>query len=199
MKNKSPKVDKYIAEAAPFAQPILKKIRTLVHQACPDIEEELKWSAPAFMSGGIVAGMVAFKAHVRFGLWRAKELDDPDGLFRSDSASFMNGERLTDVKDLPADKILIKYIRAAAALNASGKKVPHKTAQRKPLAVPACLKKALAGNAKAKATFANFSPSCQREYVEWITEAKREETRARRLATALEWLAAGKQKNWKYK
>ena len=88
MKNK--KVDEYIAKAAPFAQPVLKKIRKLVHQACPEISEELKWGAPAFMHHGIVAGMVAFKAHVRFGFWRAKELDDPKGLFRSDHASFMN-------------------------------------------------------------------------------------------------------------
>jgi len=142
---------------------------------------------------------VAFKVHVRFGFWRAKELDDPDGLFRSDCASFMNGDRLTDVKELPADKVLIKYIRAAAALNAGGKKATHKPAQRKPLAVPAYFKKALAANPKAKAAFDNFSPSCQREYVEWITEAKREETRDRRIATALEWMAEGKQKNWKYK
>jgi len=197
MKNKQ--VDEYISKAAPFAQPILKKLRALAHKACPEVTEELKWGAPAFMHHGIVAGMVAFKAHVRFGFWRAKELDDPDGLFRSDCASFMNGDRLTAVKELPADKVLIKYIRAAAALNAGGKKATHKPAQRKPLAVPAYFKKALAANPKAKAAFENFSPSCQREYVEWITEAKREETRDRRLTTALEWIAEGKQKNWKYK
>lgn len=195
---KNPKVDAYIEKAPPFAQPILKKIRTLVHKASPEIEEELKWSAPAFMSNGIVAGMVAFKAHVRFGFWRAKEMEDPDGLFASDCASFMNGERLTGVKDLPADKILIKYIKAAVALNASGKK-PPKAAKRKPLAMPDYFKKALAKNAKATQTFENFSPSCQREYIEWITKAKREATREKRIATALEWMAEGKEKNWKYK
>ena len=103
------------------------------------------------------------------------------------------------MKELPVDKILIKYIRAAATLNASGQKAPYKTTPRKPLTVPAYFKRALAKNAKAKATFENFSPSCQREYVEWITEAKREETRERRIATTLEWLAEGKQRNWKYK
>ena len=198
MKNASPKVDAYIAGAAPFAQPILKKIRKLFHQACPEIQEEIKWNAPGFMHEGIVAGMVAFKAHVRFGFWRAKEMDDPDGLFRHDGASFMNGEKLTDVKDLAADKIMVKYSKAAVALNASGKKAP-KPAKRKALAVPDYFKKALAKNAKAKKTFENFSLSCQREYVEWITEAKREATREKRITTALEWMAEGKEKNWKYR
>jgi hypothetical protein len=193
-------VDEYIAKAAPFAQPIMKKLRALVHKACPAMTEELKWNAPAFMHHGIVIGMVAFKAHVRFGFWRARELDDPDGLFRSDSASFMNSNHLTDVKELPADKVLINYIRAAAKLNAaSPRKFAPRTTQRKPATVPAYLKKALAGNTKAKATFENFSPSNQREYVEWITKAKREETRAKQIATALEWMAEGRQRNWKYK
>ena len=195
---KNPKVDSYIEKAAPFAQPVLEKIRTLMHKANPEITEELKWSAPAFMHEGIVAGMMAFKAHVRFGFWRAKEMDDPDGLFDNDGASFMNSERLTDVKQLPPDKIFIKYIKVAVALNASGKK-PPKPAKRKPLAMPDYFKKALAKNAKAKKTFEDFSPSCQREYIEWITEAKREATREKRIATALEWMAEGKERNWKYK
>jgi len=195
---KNPKVDAYIEKAAPFARPILKKIRSLMHKACPAMEEELKWGAPAFMYEGFVAGMVAFKAYVRFGFWRVKELEDPDGLFVTDSTSFMNSERLTDVKELPSDKILIKYIKAAVALNISGQKRPKPT-QRKPLAVPDDLKKALAKNAKAKKTFGNFSPSCQREYIEWITEAKREATREKRIATALGWMAEGKEKNWKYR
>ena len=190
----NPKVNSYIEKAAPFAQPILKKIRSLMHKACPEIGEELKWGAPAFMHEGIVAGMVAFKAHVRFGFWRAKEMKDPDGLFDNDGASFMNSERLTDVKELPPAKIFIKYIKAAAALNASGKK-PPKPAKRKVLAVPDYFKKALGKNAKAKNPFESFSPSCQREYVEWITEAKREATREKRIATALEWMAEGKEKN----
>jgi len=186
MKNK--KVDKYISEAAPFARPILEKIRKLVHQACPQIEEDLKWGAPAFMREGIVAGMVAFKAHARFGFWKAKLMKDPEGPFHSDSASFMNAERLTDVKQLPADKVLIAYILEAVKLNESGAKAPRpKPTQRKPVSMPAYLKKALAGNAKAKATFEKFSPSCQREYVEWITEAKREETRRARGVSPPRW------------
>jgi uncharacterized protein YdeI (YjbR/CyaY-like superfamily) len=105
---------------------------------------------------------------------------------------------LTDVKQLPADKVFIAYLREAVKLNEVGMKEPH-PAKRKPLPVPAYFRKALAGNAKARATFESFSPSCQREYVEWITEVKREKTRDRRIATTLEWLAEGKQKNWKYK
>lgn len=198
MKNANPKVDAYIDKAAPFAQPILKKIRALMHKACPEITEEIKWGAPAFMHEGIVSGMVAFKAHVRFSFWRGKEMEDPDGLFENDGASFMNCEKFADAKDLPADKVMIKYIKAAVALNASDIKKP-KPAKRKAIAVPDYFKKALATNAKAKKTFENFSPSCQREYVEWITEAKREATREKRIATALEWMAEGKDKNWKYR
>ena len=198
MKNVNPKVDAYIETAAPFAQPILKKIRVLMHKVCPEITEEIKWGAPTFMHEGIVAGMVAFKAHVRFGFWRGKEMEDPDGLFENDGASFMNCEKLTDAKDLPAARVMIKYIKAAAALNASGKKKP-KPAKRKPIAVPDYFKKALATNAKAKKTFENFSPSYQHEYVEWITDAKRKATREKRIATALEWMAEGKDKNWKYR
>ncbi len=160
------------------------KIRALMHKACPEITEDIKWGAPAFMHEGIVSGMVAFKAHVRFGFWRGKEMEDPDGLFENDGASFMNCEKLADAKDLPADKVMIKYIKAAVALNASGIKKP-KPAKRKAIAVPDYFKKALATNAKAKKTFENFSPSCQREYVEWITEAKREATREKRIATAM--------------
>jgi uncharacterized protein YdeI (YjbR/CyaY-like superfamily) len=64
--------------------------------------------------------------------------------------------------------------------------------------VPQDLKSALARNAKARAAFEGFSPSHRREYVEWIEDAKRDDTRRKRLATAIEWMGEGKPRNWKY-
>lgn len=140
--------------------------------------------------------MAAFKAHAHFGFHKVSLMSDPHGLFRRQSRSFMNTEKLTDVSQLPADNILCEYIREAAQLNIDSVKLPAPK-PRKPVAVPADFKKALAANSKAKVAFDAFSPSCRHEYIEWITDAKREETRQRRIATTLEWLK-GKKRNWKY-
>ncbi len=199
MKSTSAKVDAYIAKSAPFAQPILKKLRRLFHEACPEIEEVMKWGMPHFVQKGNVACIAAFKAHARFLFWKAKLMSDPHELFRADSPSFMNATRLTNVSQLPSDDILRDYIREAVQLNVEGVKTPAAKKQvHKPVVVPPYLKKSLAAHPKARATFDAFSPSCQREYIEWIIESKREETRQRRIASALEWLAQGKQRNWKY-
>ena len=201
MKNTSPQVDAYIARAAPFTQPILKKLRVLFHKACPQIEEAIKWGMPHFLHKGNVAGMAAFKAHVAFGFWKRKLMSDPHRLYTRDSQSFMNASRLTEVSQLPADAILLSYIREAVRLNVEGVKTPTAQKQpRKPLPVPPDFKKALAAHPNAQATFDAFAPSCRREYIEWITGAKqRGDARQRRIASALEWLAQGKQRNWKYK
>ncbi len=200
MPNGSPQVDAYIAKSAPFSRPILKKIRSLFHKACPQIEESIKWGFPHFEFQGVVAGMAAFKQHVRFGFWKGRLLGDPHKLFAVMGKTAMNMSRLTDVAELPSDKILLDYIRAAVALNEQGVKLParKKPVRKKLLVVPDDLARALISNKRARVTFEGFSPSHRREYVEWITEAKRAETRAQRLATTLEWLAQGKPRNWKY-
>lgn len=200
MPDDSKKVDAYIAQAAPFAKPIIEKVRRVVHKACPDIEERLKWGMPSFEKNGLVCGVAAFKAHASFGFWRAKQLDDPAGILK-DKRGGMMGEKLTDVSQLPADSILVDYVKRAVALNESGAKSPMSRPKgpKKPEAkVPPDLAASLKKNAKARATFEGFSPSHRREYVEWITEAKQEETRKRRLDQAIEWLAQGKPRNWKY-
>jgi len=200
------KVDAYIEKAAPFARPILERIRRVVHRACPDIEERIKWGVPSFEKHGMVCGMAAFKAHATFGFWRGAMLDDPHGILkRKGTASFM-AEKITDVSGLPPDKILVEYVKRAVALNArlrsepKGKKkagTPRKKT-RPEAKVPADLASALRRSAKARAAFEGFPPSHRREYIEWITEAKREETRKRRIAQAIEWMALGKSRNWKY-
>jgi uncharacterized protein YdeI (YjbR/CyaY-like superfamily) len=195
----SAEVHAYIARAADFARPILEKLRALFHKACPQIEETIKWGFPHFEYKGIVGSMAGFKRYVGFGFWKGKLLKDPHKLFGGVGNTAMNACELTNVADLPPDKVLLEYICEAVALNEQGVKVPASKKKPKPaLKVPDYFLAALRKNKKAQAVFEAFSPSNKREYVEWITEAKQEETRAKRLATAIEWMEEGKPRNWKY-
>jgi uncharacterized protein YdeI (YjbR/CyaY-like superfamily) len=199
MGRRDPRIDAYIAKSADFAKPILTHIREVVHSAVPDVEETLKWSMPAFMHHGILCGMAAFKQHAAFNLWKGSLVVGSDG----DRDAMGQFGRITRVADLPSKKLLTGYIRQAAALNEAGVKTPKVRKpglERKPIPTtpPPDLAAALKKNAKARATFDGFSPSHRREYIEWVGEAKREETRQRRLAQAIEMLAEGKTRNWKY-
>jgi uncharacterized protein YdeI (YjbR/CyaY-like superfamily) len=201
MSNRLPEVDAYIAQAAPFARPILERLRALFHKACPLVQETIKWSFPHFEYHGVLGSMAAFKQHVSFGFWKGKLISDSQGLFRGIGKTTMNALRLETLADLPSDKVLLAYIKEAARLNEEGVRLPpakKKATKKKPLAVPDYFLAALRKNQKALATFESFSPSHKREYVEWITEAKQEATREKRLATAIEWLSEGKPRNWKY-
>jgi uncharacterized protein YdeI (YjbR/CyaY-like superfamily) len=196
-----PRIDAYIAKSAPFAQPILKHLRALVHRACPEVTETVKWSMPHFeCAGGNLCGMAAFKAHCSFGFWHQgmAAILRQDGI---DGESAMGSfGRITSLKDLPGDKVMLRYLSEAAKLNASGAPArPRRSSgPAKDLPVPADLSAALKKNKTAAKAFSDFSPSHRKEYIEWITEAKRDETRQKRVATTLEWLAAGKSRNWKY-
>ena len=191
-----PRIDDYIQSAAAFAQPMLVHIRDTVHQACPQVEETIKWGMPTFMhSGGILCGMAAFKKHVSFGYWK-HALVVGDGSAQEGMGSY---GKMASLKDLPPKKTLLARIRKAAKLNEDGVKAPAQRKSAKPFPQePDDLVAALRKNKAAQATYEAFPPSCKREYVEWITEAKREETRAKRLAQAVEWMAEGKRRNWKY-
>jgi len=197
MGTKDPRFDAYITKSADFAKPILKYIRAVVHEACPEVKEELKWHNPSFMYKGILCGMAAFKEHAVFGFWKGTLIIADKGKSLEAAGSF---GKLTKVSDLPSKKILIGYIKQAMALNDKGVKAPvkHNKGPKKPLRVPPYLLAALRKNKKALATFEDFSPSNKREYIEWVTEAKSEETRNNRLVTAVEWMAQGKVRNWKY-
>jgi uncharacterized protein YdeI (YjbR/CyaY-like superfamily) len=201
MKNTDPRIDSRIAKAADFAKPILRHLRKLVHEACPDAEETLKWSHPSFVyRGKILCGMAAFKEHCTFGFWhQGMEAVLEKSGDKGDQAWGSLG-RLTSLADLPSDKALLSCIRAAARLNEDEGPARPRPVRKPaaPLPVPADLAAALKKNRKAAATFERFSPSHRRDYIEWITEAKRDETRAKRLATTLEWLEEGKSRNWKY-
>ncbi len=201
MNKQDPRIDAYIAKAAPFAQAILQHIRKLVHKACPDITETMKWSFPHFEYKGVVCSMAAFKQHCAFGFWKASIMKDPNKIMQiKDRGAMGHFDRITTVKDLPADKIMIAYIKEAVQLNENGIKLPAKTkTTQKEIVVPADIIAALKKNSKAKKVFEAFSPSHQKEYIEWITEAKTDPTRIKRLNTMLEWLEEGKDRNWKYK
>lgn len=198
MTSLDPRVDAYIARSADFAKPVLEYVRALVHEACPDVEETIKWGMPTFMhAGGILCGMAAFKQHASFGFWK-HALVVGDGSTAEGMGSF---GKLTSVTDLPAKRQLLTFLKKAARLNEQGVRTPgaRKAATPRQLPeIPVDFAAALRANAAAKAAFEHFAPSHRREYLEWILEAKREETRARRIGQAVEWLAEGKSRNWKY-
>ena len=193
--SRDPRIDAYIERQADFARPILRHLREAVHSARPDVEEGMKWSMPHFLlDGRILAGMAAFKAHATFGFWRGGDVVG-EGAERGAMGQF---GRLTSVEDLPPPAELDAMIRKAAELAESGP-APRAAKPPKPeLATPEDLRSAIDAEPKAAATFDAFPPSCRRDYCEWIVEAKRPETRAKRIAQAVEWLAEGKKRHWKY-
>ena len=196
MATKDPRVDAYIAKAQPFARPILRHLRKVVHAGCPDVVETMKWSMPHFDYKGPFSGMAAFEAHCTFGFWKASLLE---GLTKNEDAMGQFG-CIRSLADLPSEKTLLDLVRQAARLNDEGVKVKRAPKPPKaPVTVPASLAAALKKNRKAQAAFDAFSPSHRREYVEWIAEAKQDATRDKRIATALQWLAEGKSRNWKYR
>lgn len=199
-------IDAYIDKSAPFAQPILNHLRDVVHTAVPEVEEAVKWSSPFFVYKGIIlAHMAAFKHHCAFGIWS----EDVQGLAKEGKAKKDGGGgmgnfgKLETIKDLPAAKDLKKILSEAARKIDSGERV--KSLVRKPVAkratleVPDALTAALKKNKTAALNFDAMSASCRREYCEWIAEAKRDETRNKRVVTALEWITEGKSRHWKYK
>ncbi|HTX76590.1 MAG TPA: YdeI/OmpD-associated family protein [Terracidiphilus sp.] len=202
----NPKVDAYIAKAQPFAQPILDHLRRLVHRACPGVEESIKWSRPFFeYKGVILCNMSAFKQHCSFGFW-GQEI----GAILNDAGVLRDGAmgslgRITSAASLPPEKAILGWIRQAAAFVDNGEHTSPVAARNRVVKAPRPAPEAppefaaaLRKNKKASAAFAAFSPSCKHEYVGWIAEAKREETRDKRIAQAVEWIAEGKQRNWKY-
>ena len=191
-----PRIDAYIEKSADFAKPILKHLRSLIHKACPNVSEEIKWSMPAFYYEGPMCNFAAFKQHCTFGFWKQALMENASFPEKNAMGSF---GRITSVKDLPDQKAMIALIKQAMKLNEEGVKAPKKVpVEKKELVVPPDLKKALSMDKAAKEVFENFTYSHKKEYIEWIEEAKTDATREKRLATTLEWLAEGKSRNWKY-
>lgn len=191
-----PRIDAYIAASPEFARPILTHLREVVHAACPEVEETLKWSAPHFLYKGMMCHMAAFKAHCAFGFWKGALLF-PD---MDEKEAMGHLGRIETLKDLPSKKVLTGHVKQAMKLNDEGVKTPARAAPKapRPLEVPDYFLAALKKNKAALATFNAGSTSFKREYVDWLVDAKAEATRLRRLEQAVEWLAEGKARNWKY-
>ena len=195
MGKRDPRVDVYIRKAAPFAQPILREFRDIVHGACPGVEETMKWSFPHFDYKGVMCSMAAFKAHAAFGFWKGSLVTG--GPRQADAMGHFG--RITKRSDLPSKAVLAGFVKKAAALNDAGVKEPRAPRRAAaPVRTPAILAAAFRTNTAAKTGYDAMPPSHKREYIEWITEAKADATRARRLAQAVEWMAEGKSRNWKY-
>jgi len=194
--SREPRIDAYIAKAQPFAQTILNHIRKRVHAAVPEAEEVMKWSAPAFvLDGKILIVMAAFKAHAALNFWRGQEIGDGS----AKAGAMGQFGKLQSISDLPDDDELDALIREAAALSRTAP-APRKT-KHEPKAAPELhpdFALALAVAPKAKATLDGFPPSARRDYFEWISEAKQDATRQKRIANAIEWLNEGKRRHWKY-
>jgi uncharacterized protein YdeI (YjbR/CyaY-like superfamily) len=189
------RVDSYIAGRAEFARPILSWMRERVHAACPEVEESIKWSMPAFSyKGKPLANMAAFKAHATFGFWDRQAL--ATGKEGEAMGQYGRIERLDDLPD--AGVFEAQVHEAAARIDAGAKPARAVKAPKPEAEVPAELAEALAGDSAAAATFEGFPPGCRREYCEWVADAKRPETRAKRAAEAVEWMREGKRRNWKY-
>jgi uncharacterized protein YdeI (YjbR/CyaY-like superfamily) len=202
MPNNDPRIDAYIAKAAPFAQPILNHLRELVHVACPNVDETWKWSFPHFdYKGSILCSMAAFKQHCAFGFFKASLMEDPHGILTTIGKTAMGHlGQIKDLKDLPKDKILKDYIKQAMKLNEAGVKLPSRSKGQKPveLDTPEYFTKALKKNKAADLAYKAFTPGKKKEYIEWLEGAKTEATRDKRLATAVEYISEGKSLNWKY-
>jgi uncharacterized protein YdeI (YjbR/CyaY-like superfamily) len=195
MGKRDPRIDAYIERSADFAKPILSHLRSVIHEACPTVEETIKWSAPFYMYEGILCSTAAFKQHCALIMWKGR-------LLPKDDAKYVTTElrKISSFDDLPPKNKLKGYIKALMKLNEEGIKSAARSGPKftKPLVVPAELKRAIAQNKKAKLAFAAFPPSHKREYAEWVADAKRPETRERRVKAAVEMIAEGKSRNWKY-
>ena len=199
MEERDKRIDAYIAKAAPFAQPILSHFRELMHKASPDIKENIKWGMPAFELNGIVTTMASFKNHMGIAFHKSSLMQDTHKLFSSADDAIGQLGKITSLEDLPDDKILVSYIQEAVKLDKEGKKIPKKPAQPKTeVQMPDYFATGLEKSPAAKQHFESFSPSAKREYIEWLLDAKSEATRNSRLERAMEWIAEGKPRLWKY-
>ncbi len=197
---KDARVDVFIEKAQPFAKPILTHLRKLVHIACPDVTETIKWNTPIFEYKGMLCGLGAFKQHCAFNIFKFKQMKEA-ALFEQKNMEAMGHlGKITSVADLPADNIVIAYLKEAMKLNENKTKPVKAKADvaNKILFYPDGMKTALAENKNANDVFTKMSYSHQKEYVEWIAGAKTEATRNKRIATMMEWLEEGKRRNWKY-
>ena len=197
MKHTDPRVDEYIKNAKPFAQPILRHIRKLMHKGCPDLTETIKWGMPAFDYHGPMASMAAFKEHAVFGFMKEDLIPGMKQYIKEKEAMGSWG-RITSLDGIPPDDEIIEFVKVAAKLNEDGVKSPKRAPKPVVVNMAPDFMKAIRENKKALETYENFSPSNKRDYADWINDAKTEKTRSERMKTAIQWMAEGRPRMWKY-
>jgi uncharacterized protein YdeI (YjbR/CyaY-like superfamily) len=196
MAKRNPEVDAYISKVQPFAKPILKRLRTIIHKTCPKVKEEIKWGAPFYLyQDRVLCATMAFKAHCALVFWKGALIGKTNKKAKDELKRL---RRIPCLENLPPEKDLSAYLKRGMHLNEPTTKLPPREKRSAPLEAPSDLTKALRGHPKAKATFDSFTPTKRKDYIYWIIGAKTEETRERRLETAIEWMAEGKSRNWKY-
>jgi uncharacterized protein YdeI (YjbR/CyaY-like superfamily) len=199
---KNQKVDDYILKSASFSQPILYKMRAIIEEAEPHIEETIKWGFPCFTyQNKIICSFSAYKNHCVFRFWQGSSLEDSDGILAKVGETEM-GElsKIKNLEDLPNSEVLIKYIRTAIELSQKGSAKKPMTKEKK-LTIDLKsidLPEIFNSFPKQAEKFDTFSPSHRKEYISWINEAKTDETKLKRIKTMMEWLLEGKSRNWKY-
>ena len=200
MGKKDTRVDAYISKSADFAKPVLNRLRNLVHKACPDVEETIKWGFPHFDYKGMMCNMAAFKNHCAFGFWKSKIMSDAQEMTGNNANAMGHLGKIKSLDDLPPDKKIIAWVKEAMKLNDDDVKLPERkrTQATAPVDIPDVLLKAFYKNKIAGTKFIALSNSHKKEYVEWINEAKTEETKNKRVAQTIEWVSEGKSRNWKY-
>jgi uncharacterized protein YdeI (YjbR/CyaY-like superfamily) len=202
MPHTDPRIDEYILKSADFAKPVLNHLRSIIHGACPEVKETIKWGFPNFeYAGSILCSMASFKQHCAFTFWLGSLMSDPHKILAGVGEKTSMGQlgQIKTLNDLPADEILTQYVKEAMMLIEKGIKKPVKeNFSSKEPEIPNYLLSALQQNENALKNFEKLSPSHKKEYLEWITEAKTEATRNKRISTTIEWMLEGKSRNWKY-
>jgi len=200
MEKYSSKIDAYIEKSQDFAKPVLHYIRETVHEFCPDAEETMKWSFPHFIyKGKNLCAMASFKQHCTFGFWLEKEMKTMQEITQNiEKNSMFSLGKIEQVADLPSKPQLKKAIKEAMELTDMGVTMKKAPPSKIEMEIPDYFQRALEAHPKAKEIFEKASPSFRKEYIAWVTEAKTEATRDKRLEQSLEWIAEGKGRNWKY-
>lgn len=195
--SKNKKVDDYILQSQDFAKPILTHLRKLIQIACPQVEESIKWGHPHFEYKGLLCNVAAFNRHCAFGFWKAALMKDAELLTKNNNDAMGHSGKLKSISDLPKDKIIIARVKEAVLLNEQGVHLPAKKHSEKnpEIKVPLLLKNELIKNKEVDQKFNSLSPSHKKEYIEWIEDAKKEETKFKRIASTIKWVMEGKSTN----
>jgi uncharacterized protein YdeI (YjbR/CyaY-like superfamily) len=183
--------------AQPFAKPILKRLRTIIHKACPQVTEDIKWGKPFYLyQDRVLCATMGFKKHCALVFWKSALIKKKNGKKAIEDLKLLR--RISLLEELPSERDLVAYFQLAMHFNEPTTKLPPREKRSAPMKVPGELTSALRANPKALKTFNSFTPSKKKDYIYWIIGAKTEETRERRLETAIDWMNAGKSRNWKY-